>query len=78
MLTEWTFELSQLQSRYHWLLYFNMPKLLRLYNLLHNPQDMDRTERSERILHEIYFLTTDSSAERQNLLNLVKVIYKES
>ena len=73
-LTSWIHNVSQLQSRYHWLLYFNMPKLLQLYKLLHNPVDMDRKERSQKILHEISFLV-NSSTERENLLDLVKVIY---
>ena len=63
MLTTWMQSVDELRNQYDWLLFFSMPKLLILYDLL-------QAERSnlEAIVHEISFLCSNEQADWKSVL----------
>ena len=72
LLENWTQEVTVLRSRYQWLLYLNMPKLMQLYHILHNVLT-DSRHGVDSILHEVSFLALNNNGERQKLRKEVKV-----
>ncbi len=74
LLVSWTQEVTGLRSWYHWLLYLNMPKLLQLYHLLHQPGPVS-SDTVDSIVHEVSFLAPNSPSEREKLQDGVEVLY---
>ena len=73
ILTPWKKRVAELRSQYDWLLFFSMPKLLRLYYLL-QVEDPNL----EAIVHEISFLCCNEQAALESMWKMVEVRgYKE-
>ena len=64
IVNEWNDEVSRLQDQNSWLLYFSVPKMLLLYELIQSPQ-----KQINAIVNEISFLPV----ERGNLVKEVEV-----
>ena len=71
LVTKWNHEVSHLRASYTWLLYFSMPKILQLNQLI----QLEGTdpEKVDRIVHEVSFLTISQPLEREKLSEGVKV-----
>ena len=69
----WTHEVSNLRNQYTWLLYFSVPKMLRLYSFVSFP-DLQGEDVVDRLLHEISFLAVTNTAETQKLRLGIQVI----
>lgn len=67
-LQEWTEKVVALRQRYTWLLFFSVPKLLRLYNLL-----IDDTANIAAIVHSISFLFENAAAVRKRMGPVIQV-----
>ena len=67
--TSWKTKVAELHSLYNWLLYFSVPKLLLLHQLLLFPTKEDTCE---NIVHEISFLPVkhDNLAEEVQVSNI--------
>ena len=68
----WSQDLDRLLLKYHWLLLFSLPKLLKLSKLLicaFQP-DFDAKE----IMHELGFLFRSEVKARKQVIDLIKVI----
>lgn len=72
ILTTWTHEVANLRRDYSWLLFFSVPKLLRLYQLLSEEQD-DMDVHLKRIVHEISFLCVNNVDTRKRMNVKVQV-----
>ncbi len=70
--TAWTRQVSDLCNQFPWLLYFSVPKMLRLYGFLTSP-DLHGDDKVDRLLHEISFLAITNTAETQNLRRGIQV-----
>ena len=70
-LESWKKLLTELRSKYGWLLFFSIPKILRLYTLVSVCEG--RHEQLDEIVAEISFLCQNDEASRQNLKQRVKV-----
>ena len=68
MLTTWADRVDELRNQYDWLLFFSMPKLLLLYDLL-----QAESPNLEAIVHEISFLCSNQQPSWENVQKLVKV-----
>jgi hypothetical protein len=68
ILTTWTHEVANLRKEFSWLLFFSVPKLLRLYRLLSEEQE-NMDIHLKRIVHEISFLCV-SNAEARRTMNI--------
>lgn len=72
ILTTWTHEVTNLRKEFSWLLFFSVPKLLRLYRLLSEEQgNMD--VHLKRIVHEISFLCVNNAEARKRMNVKVQV-----
>jgi len=81
LLGEWTQEVGQLHSQYRWLLYLNMPKLLKLYHLLCRCEEGEENGRVDSIVHEVSFISQNNSIEREKLragVEVQRVLNKEA
>lgn len=69
LLATWSQEVARLRTRYGWLLYFSVPKMLHLHRLISTSglHDVDM------IVHEVSFLATSQPAEREELSMGVQV-----
>ena len=67
IVNKWNGEVSRLQDQYSWLLYFSVPKMLLLYELIQSPQ-----KQINAIVNEISFLHVG----RGNLVKDVQVSYE--
>ena len=72
ILQTWTHEVEQLRSEFSWLLFFGVPKLLRLYHLLNEEQE-NMEVHLKRIVHEISFLCVNSVDARKRMNVKVQV-----
>ena len=70
----WTNEVSNLRNQFKWLLYFSVPKMLRLYGFLTSPS-LQGEDVVDRLLHEISFLVVTSTAETQKLRMRIQVCW---
>ena len=70
-LMSWTDEVKELRTQFSWLLFFSVPKLLRLYYLL--TKERETSEHFQRIVHEISFLCANSVETRSQMNTQVKV-----
>ncbi|MCG8625706.1 MAG: hypothetical protein MJE68_27370 [Proteobacteria bacterium] len=68
-LVEWKEFLTKLHSEYSWLLFFQIPKLLKLYHLIMDSRD----DKETKIVHEISFLCTNTAEERLRMKRKVEV-----
>ena len=68
MVSQWSDKVSQLRREYSWLLFFSVPKLLRLHSLL---EELEPDLKA--IVAEITFLFENSSDVREKLTQVVKV-----
>lgn len=68
MLNTWMQHVDELRNQYNWLLFFSMPKLLLLYNLL-----QVATPNLEAIVHEISFLCVTEKASWKSTREMVEV-----
>ena len=68
LLNTWMRQVDELRNQYNWLLFFSVPKLLLLYNLM-------RVEipNLEAIVHEISFLCSNEQDFRKSTRELVEV-----
>lgn len=57
MLDEWMQQVDELRNQYHWLLFFSIPKILRLHHLL-----QEKKPNVEAIVREISFLCRKDQA----------------
>lgn len=67
---KWSADISELQSTYTWLLYFSIPKMLQLYNLIFSSHE--RIYKLNKIFHEISFLFSQNSVA-EGLRNDIEV-----
>ena len=73
LLAKWTQDVDELRNQYHWLLFFSMPKMLRLNHLL-----WEKNPNVEAIVHEISFLCCNEQAALESIWKMVEVRgYKE-
>lgn len=63
--------MTELRSQFDWLLFFSIPKILRLYKLVSECEDTSR--QLDEIVGEISFLCQNNEATRQNLKLRVQV-----
>ena len=68
MLDKWMQHVDELRNQYHWLLFFSMPKILRLYHLL-----LERNPNVKSIVREISFLCRNDLAAWENAQVVVEV-----
>ena len=71
-LEHWRKRVVELRSRYPWLLFFSIPKILGLYKLL-STRDSD-SKHLDKIVCEISFLCPNDQNKRSDLKKEVKVI----
>ena len=72
ILTTWTHEVANLRKEFSWLLFFSVPKLLRLYRLLSKEQE-NMGVHLKRIVHEISFLCKNNAEARKRMKTKVEV-----
>ena len=74
-LQSWAEEVAALRNQYKWLLFFNVPKLLRLYKTLKCLWNEDEEEKIvNQISCEVAFLCTNSKEMRTKIVADIKVI----
>lgn len=67
---DWKLKVSKLQSRYTWLLYFSIPKMLLFYKQINSSsKDIDT------IVHEVSFIVYNQKIERTQLRQGVLVSF---
>ena len=74
----WKIEVSQLRDSYPFLLYFSVPKILQLFELLYMPPSAEESyseEIIENIIQEVSPLTIYHPSERMKLKNGIKVAF---
>ena len=76
ILKTWTHEVANLRQEFSWLLFFSVPKLLRLYRLLSEEQD-NMDVHLKRIVHEISFLCVNNAETRKRMNIKVQVCERE-
>ena len=64
--------MTELRSQYDWLLFFSIPKILRLYKLLSGSEDCEQEE-VDKIVCEISFLCQNDVSTRNTLKKIVQV-----
>jgi len=67
-LESWRKRVSELRSQYDWLLFFSIPKILNLYNLMSSGED-----KMDQIVAEVSFLCRNNQASRDTKRLAVKV-----
>ena len=72
-LESWRNRVIELRSQYDWLLFFSIPKILRLYKLL-SAKDLEPNLQLDRIVHEISFLCKNNQPTKKELGRNVQVI----
>ena len=64
-ITMWNSEISDLRAEYTWLLYFSVPKIMLLYDLIRS--SCEGVKRTDEIVHEVSFLTTNRLKDMMKL-----------
>lgn len=68
--TKWKEDVSNLRTEYEWLLYFSVPKILLLYDLITSPNG------AEKIIQEVSFLTDSKQhLEGVNMVERIEVYF---
>lgn len=70
-LQKWSTKFAELCNEYAWLLFFSVPKLLRLYNVIVEYEDTD--EYADKIVNEVNFLCLNNFESSTQLKLQVKV-----
>ena len=79
ILTAWSKQVAELHSIYDWLLFFSVPKLLLLHQLLIEGEKAGPLAEEERarwqaeVVREVSFLCENTSDAREQLMKRVKV-----
>lgn len=63
---KWAQRVAELRDQYPWLLYFSIPRILRLYQLICSNE-------VDKIIHDVSFLTDNKPADRKRLKKTIKV-----
>ena len=66
--------MTRLRSQYEWLLFFSVPKLLLVYQLMQGWTEEEEEGCLDQLVREIMFLITNDSTTRENLQESIKVI----
>ena len=67
--------MTRLRSQYEWLLFFSVPKLLLVYQLMQGWNEEEEEEGClDQLVREIMFLITNDSTTRENLQENIEVI----
>ena len=69
--TGWNREMSCLCNKFSWVLFFSVPKLLKLYYLLCNEAE----DHLQQVVYEISFLCENNAETRREMSESVKVCY---
>ena len=72
-LDAWTHEAAELRTNYSWLLYFSIPRMLRLYRLIVPTASDEDIEM--KIIHEVSFLNISHPAAGEEMKQWVQVCY---
>ena len=72
-LDSWRNRVIELRSQYDWLLFFSIPKILRLYKMLSDKEQYSSLQ-LDRIVHEISFLCKNDKPTRRDLGHNVQVV----
>ena len=67
LVAKWNHEVSELQARFHWLLYLSVPKILQLNQLINNNSSDEGEWKVDRIIHEVSFLMSNQPIEKEKL-----------
>ena len=70
-LIAWKESVNMLHSEYNWLLFFRIPKLLKLYHLIMD----DIEDKESKVVHEISFLCSNTAEDRLKTKERVEVSY---
>lgn len=70
--TQWTEKVSELRNCYSWLLYYSIPKMMKLYQLIHSDA-FPKYEKVARIVQDVSFLVDNMPEQREKLKIGVKV-----
>ena len=73
-LTSWTQTVTRLRSQYEWLLFFSVPKLLLVYQLMQGWDEEEKEGCLDQLVREIMFLITNDSLTIENLHQNIEVI----
>lgn len=71
-LESWRNCVAELYCQYDWLLFFSIPKVLYLYNLLTSKEPICENQ-IDKIVHEISFLSENDRSTRKELQSNVQV-----
>ena len=72
-LTSWTSAVTKLRSRYEWLLFFSVPKLLLLYQLIREWDEENTDECLDLVVKEVMFLVSNDSMTRNTIKEQIEV-----
>ena len=73
-LTSWTQTVTRLRSQYEWLLFFSVPKLLLVYQLMQGWNEEEEEGCLDQLVREIMFLITNDPLTRDTLRKNIEVI----
>ena len=76
VVTEWMDKVTELRTCYPWLLYFSIPRILQLHDLiqLNLSISLDKNEITQKkIIHEVSFLAASNPVEREKLMKGIQV-----
>lgn len=71
--TSWTQTVTRLRSQYEWLLFFSVPKLLLMYQLMQEWSEGKKEGCLDQLVREIMFLVTNDSLTRETLCQNIEV-----
>ena len=74
-LTQWTEKVAELRNCYSWLLYYSIPKMMKLYQLIHSDKHPEH-EKVAKIVQDVSFLVDNTPQQREKLKIGVKVCIK--
>ena len=77
VLASWKDEIKKFHQKFHWLLFFRVPKLLRVYHMLYEEEEATH-DHIRRIVHEISFLCENDVETRSRMYGVVEVSLHES
>ena len=72
-LTSWTSTVTKLRSQYEWLLFFSVPKLLILYQLIRVWDEENIDECLDLVVKEVMFLVSNDSMTRNAIKEQIEV-----
>ena len=72
-LTLWTKTVTDLRNQYEWLLFFSVPKLLLVYQLIQGWNEEEREGCLDQLVREISFLINNEAMTRETLRKKIEV-----